>query len=153
MKPFQQIFINFVGYSVLCRLALNDNVIDAASFTSIRLFSGIIFLLFLVAVKNKKRINIKEGNWLSASFLFLYATAFSYAYVSLDTGIGALILFGLVQVTMIVSGLLNGKKLLFIEWVGLFVALLILLTFNTLQISTQGIVLAVISGTVTSILT
>ena len=101
----------FAGNSVLCRLALSDGVIDAASFTSIRLFSGAIFLLFLVTIRTKKRVNIKAGNWLSAFFLFLYAAAFSYAYVTLDTGTGALILFGSVQVTMILSSLVKGKRL------------------------------------------
>jgi drug/metabolite transporter (DMT)-like permease len=61
----------YAGNSVLCRLALTDDVIDAASFTSIQLFSGIIFLLCLVSIKTKKIINIKNGNWLSLLFLFL----------------------------------------------------------------------------------
>lgn len=199
----------FAGNSVLCRLALNDDVIDAASFTSIRLFSGIIFLLFLVVIRTKKRINIKNGSWISAFFLFLYAIAFSYAYITLDTGTGALILFGSVQATMIGYGLLKGKRLLLIEWVGLFVALVglfvllipgasapslsgfalmsisgiawgfytlagsgsktplidtannflrtlpfialvTILTFENIQISNQGIILAIVSGAVTS---
>lgn len=199
----------FAGNSVLCRLALNDDVIDAASFTSIRLFSGIIFLLFLVVIRTKKRINVKNGSWISAFFLFLYAVAFSYAYITLDTGTGALILFGSVQATMIGYGLLKGKRLLLIEWVGLFVALVglfvllmpgasapsltsfalmsisgiawglytlagsgsktplidtannflrtlpfialvTILTFENIQISNQGIMLAIVSGAVTS---
>jgi hypothetical protein len=55
----------FAGNSVLCRLALKDGVIDATSFTSIRLFSGIVFLLLIVLIKIKKKINIKDGSWLS----------------------------------------------------------------------------------------
>jgi len=54
--------------------------------------------------------------------LFIYAAAFSYAYISLETGIGALVLFGVVQITMILSELLLGKKLHQLEWLGLVVA-------------------------------
>lgn len=115
---------SFAGNSVLCRMALTDEVIDAASFTSIRLFSGIVFLLFLVVIKTKEKMTIATGSWLSSLLLFLYAIAFSYAYLTLDTGTGALILFGAVQATMIMSGLLKGRQFLVIEWVGLLLALL-----------------------------
>jgi drug/metabolite transporter (DMT)-like permease len=216
MKPMFKIILltilallAFAGNSVLCRLALNDDVIDATSFTSIRLLSGVIFLLLLVAIRARKSISIKNGSWLSAFFLFLYAVAFSYAYISLDTGVGALILFGSVQVTMIAVGLVRGQSLLLVEWLGLlvafsglfvlllpgasapsftgfilmaisgiawgfytlagkgsqtplvdtannflrtlpFVVLLTVLAFDHVQISDQGIVLAIVSGTVTS---
>ncbi len=139
----------FAGNSVLCRLALNDNVIDAASFTSIRLFSGILFLLFLVAISTRKRIDVKTGSWLSAFWLFLYALTFSYAYITLDTGTGALILFGTVQVTMIVFGFLKGQKLLLVEWIGLsiaFLGLIILLLPGASAPSFTGFVLMVLSG-------
>jgi drug/metabolite transporter (DMT)-like permease len=115
---------SFAGNSVLCRMALTDEVIDAASFTSIRLFSGIVFLLFLVVIKTKEKMTIATGSWLSSLLLFLYAIAFSYAYLTLDTGTGELILFGAVQATMIMSGLLKGRQFLVIEWVGLLLALL-----------------------------
>ena len=139
----------FAGNSVLCRIALDNNVIDAASFTSIRLFSGIIFLLFLVAVKSKEKINLKKGSWLSASFLFLYALTFSYGYITLDTGTGALILFGAVQVTMILYSLIKGRKLLFIEWVGLLFAALglcVLLLPGASAPSLNGFILMAMSG-------
>jgi hypothetical protein len=115
---------SFAGNSVLCRMALTDEVIDAASFTSIRLFSGIVFLLFLVVIKTKEKMTIATGSGLSSLLLFLYAIAFSYAYLTLDTGTGALILFGAVQATMIMSGLLKGRQFLVIEWVSLLLALL-----------------------------
>ncbi|WP_299880830.1 DMT family transporter [uncultured Cocleimonas sp.] len=141
--------IAFAGNSVLCRLALNDDVIDAASFTSIRLLSGIIFLLILVAIRTKGEVNLKNGNWLSAVLLFLYAIAFSYSYISLDTGIGALILFGTVQVTMIMAGFLKGHRLTLIEWLGLFIAfsgLIVLLMPGASAPSLLGFGLMVISG-------
>ncbi len=143
----------FAGNSVLCRLALNDNIIDAASFTSIRLFSGAIFLLLLISINvhksPQKIINIKAGSWLSALFLFIYAGAFSYAYISLDTGTGALILFGSVQVTMILSDIFKGKKLLLAEWLGLiiaFIGLIILLMPSASAPSLAGFLLMAISG-------
>ncbi|MCG6202313.1 DMT family transporter [Psychromonas antarctica] len=139
----------FAGNSVLCRLALYDGVIDAASFTSIRLLSGIVFLLFLVAMRTKGKINLRSGSWLSAFFLFLYAIAFSYSYISVDTGTGALILFASVQGTMIVYGLLKGQRLLCLEWVGLFAALLglfVLLMPGASAPSLMGFALMSISG-------
>ncbi|MCI2285078.1 DMT family transporter [Colwellia sp. MSW7] len=145
--------IAFAGNSVLCRLALNDNIIDASSFTSIRLLSGAIFLLLLISISAhkspKKSINMKGGSRLSAFFLFVYAGAFSYAYISLDTGTGALILFGAVQVTMIMSDIFKGKKLILIEWLGLaiaFIGLIILLMPSASAPSLTGFLLMAISG-------
>jgi drug/metabolite transporter (DMT)-like permease len=139
----------FAGNSVLCRMALTDDVIDAASFTSIRLLSGIVFLLFLVVIKTKEKIGIRSGSWLSSLLLFLYAITFSYAYITLDTGTGALILFGSVQATMIISGLLKGRRLLLIEWTGLLLALLGLLALlmpGATAPSLTGFVLMAASG-------
>ncbi|MGB1261840.1 MAG: DMT family transporter [Cognaticolwellia sp.] len=115
--------IAFAGNSVLCRLALADEVIDAASFSAIRLLSGATFLLLLVLTRHKAAVGFTAGRWSSAGLLFLYAVTFSYAYISLDTGTGALILFGSVQLTMVLVALFTGNKLLAVEWLGLFVAL------------------------------
>ena len=139
----------FAGNSVLCRLALGDQVVDAASFTSIRLLSGAIFLFALVRFKEKKSVSIKGGNWLSAISLFLYAATFSYAYISLDTGTGALILFGFVQLTMIAYTFMQGKRLAIVEWFGLFIAfsgLLVLLLPGASAPSLTGFILMAISG-------
>jgi len=139
----------FAGNSVLCRLALGEQAIDAASFTSIRLLSGAIFLLILVRVKNSTTINLKKGSWSSALSLFLYAATFSFAYISLDTGTGALILFGFVQLTMIIYSFIKGKKLILVEWLGLIVAfsgLLVLLLPGASAPSLTGFTLMAISG-------
>ena len=139
----------FAGNSVLCRIALKGDAIDAASFTSIRLFSGIIFLIILVSLKNKNAVNFKKGNWLTAGFLFLYALAFSYSYISIDAGTGALILFGTVQVTMIIYNLFTGHKLAPLEWLGLMIAfsgLLLFLLPGASSPSLIGFALMVISG-------
>ena len=116
----------FAANSVLCRLALGDNTIDATSFTVIRLVSGIIILFALIKVTSKNKTLKKErkskGSWLAASMLFIYAVSFSYGYISLDTGTGALILFGAVQITMIITSVILGNKLHLSEWLGLSVA-------------------------------
>ncbi|MDH0289617.1 DMT family transporter [Pseudomonas sp. GD04087] len=101
--------IAFAGNSILCRLALKATSIDAVSFTGIRIFSGALMLALLLRLR--RRAAREGGNWRAAAALFVYAAAFSYAYVQLDAGTGALLLFGAVQVTMIVVGLLRGERL------------------------------------------
>ena len=103
--------IAFAGNSVLCRLALGNGSIDAASFTSIRLISGALTLTAILRLSRQKATVIHRGSWISAAALFCYAAAFSYAYLNLSTGTGALILFGTVQLTMIGAALLSGERL------------------------------------------
>lgn len=100
--------IAFAGNSLLCRFALSGGSIDAASFTTIRLASGAVALAALVLVRGGGgRIS---GNWPSAWALLGYAAGFSFAYVSLPTATGALLLFGAVQATMIGYGLFVGER-------------------------------------------
>jgi drug/metabolite transporter (DMT)-like permease len=114
--------IAFAANSVLCRLALGGKTIDAAGFTSIRLLSGAIVLLCILQLKGTKNGSSTNGSWSAAFMLFLYAVTFSFAYMTLNTGTGALILFGSVQITMILRSHLAGNRLLLIEWVGVVVA-------------------------------
>lgn len=113
--------IAFAGNSLLCRLALKETGIDAASFTFIRLLSG-AFALWLI-VKAHKASWREAGNWPSALALFAYAGAFSFAYISLSAGTGALLLFGAVQATMILWGWRRGERLGLVQLVGLALAL------------------------------
>ncbi len=100
--------IAFAGNSLLCRLALTGTAIDAASFTTIRVASGAITLAVLVVLR---RGEVRPGgNWISAMSLLAYAAGFSFAYVSLPTATGALLLFGAVQATMIGYGWLVGER-------------------------------------------
>lgn len=112
--------IAFAGNSLLCRLALNQTNIDAASFTAIRLISGAIMLWLVVQLRSGTQSG--RGNWLSAFALFSYATGFSFAYVSLPTATGALLLFGAVQATMIGYGIWAGERLLKPQLFGLLLA-------------------------------
>ena len=101
--------IAFAGNSLLCRLALKDTRIDAATFTAIRLISGTLVLWLIVRVRHNS--NRGSRSWLSAFALFAYAACFSFAYLSLPAGTGALLLFGAVQATMIGYGLWAGERL------------------------------------------
>jgi drug/metabolite transporter (DMT)-like permease len=113
----------FAFNSILCRLALKSEEIDAASFTAVRLISGAIALFFIFSICGRKKAAAKQGNWLSAFFLFAYAICFSFAYLGLTTATGALVLFGSVQATMIVAALAAGERPRLLEWLGLLVAL------------------------------
>jgi drug/metabolite transporter (DMT)-like permease len=101
--------IPLAANSWLCRIALRDTGIDAASFTTIRLVAGALMLWLLVQLGRKTHAG--RGNWPSAFALFGYAVLFSYAYLSLTAATGALLLFGAVQVTMIGHGLWRGERL------------------------------------------
>lgn len=110
----------FAGNSLLCRMALAHTGMDAASFTTVRLISGTLVLWLLVVLRSGS--SQVQGSWLSALALFVYAAGFSFAYLQLNTGIGALILFGAVQSGMIVYGLWRGERFSARQWLGLLMA-------------------------------
>jgi len=112
--------VAFAGNSLLCRAALKHTAIDAASFTAIRLISGAAMLWLVVRMRHGASVG--KGNWLSALALFVYAAGFSFAYVSLPTATGALLLFGAVQATMIGHGIRAGERLHRLQLVGLVFA-------------------------------
>ena len=111
----------FAGNSLLCRAALRDTDIDAATFTSVRLVSGALMLWLLVSLRGN-RAPLKQGSWGSALALFAYAAAFSYAYGGLSAAMGALLLFGAVQATMISIGIVRGNRPHWVQWAGFVVA-------------------------------
>lgn len=99
----------FAGNSVLCRLALKQTSMDAASFSLLRVLSGALGLCLLCAVQRKPLAG--KGSWPGALALAVYVAAFSFAYVELNTGTGALLLFGAVQTSMLGYGLWSGERL------------------------------------------
>jgi len=128
----------FAANSILCRLALGSDSVDAATFTLIRLVSGAVALLALNATVNRGRGDRDRGaapappgakkptsldQWISAGLLFLYAGPFSFAYLSLGVATGALILFPSAQFTLLVGGILGGEKLRWLEGAGMALAL------------------------------
>ena len=123
--------VAFAANSVLARFALGADRIDPASFTAIRLASGAIALwLVLRWQRMPSPAGPRPGRWTGAALLFLYAAPFSFAYVSLPTGTGALVLFGAVQLTMIGAALRSGERPHLREWAGLLLALLGLIYLN-----------------------
>src|SRR6266536_2230203 len=125
--------IAFASNSLLCRLALKQTAIDPATFTFVRVFSGAAALWLVI---NTRRASLDDsGNWPSALALFVYAAGFSFAYVGLAAGTGALLLFGAVQATMILWGLHKGECLRAIQILGLIVAMtgLVVLLFPGLS--------------------
>lgn len=114
----------FAANSLLCRMALGGNLVDPVSFTTLRLVSGSVTLLPISKFVGESKTPEKmKGSWCSGFALFVYAAAFSMAYVSLSTGMGALILFGSVQVTMIGMALKSGENLGAIQWLGVTAAI------------------------------
>ena len=117
--------LGFAGNSLLCRLALREAAIDAASFTALRLASGALALGLLAAVHRRRAREAPapaRGDWSSALALFAYAAAFSYAYLGLTAATGALLLFGAVQLTMLGRGFVLGERLRARQWLGLLLA-------------------------------
>ncbi|CDS54175.1 Permease of the drug/metabolite transporter (DMT) superfamily [Polaromonas sp. CG9_12] len=129
MTPSRILFLTagamaaFAGNSLLCRMALKETGIDAASFTAIRLVSGALVLWAVArSTRSTRGAQAGKGNWLSALALFSYAACFSFAYVSLPTGTGALLLFGAVQALMIGYGIWSGERLRPLQITGLALA-------------------------------
>ncbi len=112
----------FAGNSLLCRFALGRGWIDPASFTFIRIVSGALFLS-LFCLLTKRFSTVQSGNWKSAVALVVYALFFSFAYIHMDAGVGALILFAVVQITMIGAGIWENETPATKEWMGLALAL------------------------------
>lgn len=150
----------FAGNSILCRLALRLTSIDAGSFTTIRLMSGALFLCAFIWLGRRKQVRqngaphapatvLLQGSWTAGFVLFLYAATFSFAYVSLPAGVGALLLFGAVQATMIMTGWWYGERLHWRQCAGLGSALagLVIMMLPGLSApSLVGSVLMIVAG-------
>jgi drug/metabolite transporter (DMT)-like permease len=139
--------IAFAANSLLCRMALRGGHIDAASFTLLRLGSGALILWLIVRLRGNA--NAVHGNWPSAIALFAYAAGFSFAYLTLPASVGALLLFGAVQATMIGYGLWRGERLRFVQWGGLLLAcagLVILMRPGLAAPPLDGALMMVVAG-------
>jgi len=115
--------VGFAANSILCRAALGDHSIDAFSFTAIRIGAGAAALSLLARVTSRGGRIRGQGSLGSAVALFAYAAAFSLAYLRLQAGVGALVLFACVQATMIVAGVRGGERPTVLAWVGLALAM------------------------------
>ncbi|MCG6938477.1 MAG: DMT family transporter [Gammaproteobacteria bacterium] len=118
--------IAFASNSLLCRVALGEESIDAASFTSIRLISGAAMLALLMLYRERdfshKLFNLKQFNPVSVLMLYVYAACFSFSYINLTVATGALILFGAVQLTMTGFAIAGGERYGLQTWAGIIIA-------------------------------
>ena len=118
----------FAGNSVLCRLSLMDGLMDPAGFTMWRLSSGVLMLLLLVGFRRPTArpglfSGIQPSRVVMGSLaLFVYMAGFSWAYVQLTTGTGALVLFGSVQLTLMALARISGQRLKMTEYLGALLA-------------------------------
>lgn len=111
----------FAANSLLCRAALGEDAVDAASFTALRVVAGAL-TLSLIVLPRWLRGGPGRGDWRMAAMLLLYMVAFSFAYRSLTAGTGALLLFGAVQLTMFSVALHAGERFTLLAWCGLALA-------------------------------
>jgi drug/metabolite transporter (DMT)-like permease len=114
--------VAFAANSILCRMALREGVVDPATFSTVRFASGATMLL-VVAARTRRPFFPLSGSWVAAIALAIYALPFAFAYTQLSAGTGALIMFGCVQVTMLVAALSAGERPHVVQWLGLVVAL------------------------------
>lgn len=108
----------FASNSLLGRMALAPGLIDPASYTSVRVASAAAMLSLIVLWRRRRAPSFAYAKWSSVVALFAYAILFSFAYLKLEAGVGALILFGAVQVTMFAVGLKEGERFSAIAWSG-----------------------------------
>ncbi len=115
--------IAFAANSVLNRVALAGELIDPASFAVIRLFSGAAVLALIVLTRSgTKPALLTSRRAAGMAALLAYMLGFSFAYVSLDTGVGALVLFGGVQITMFAGALALRERVPAAKWLGALIA-------------------------------
>ena len=137
----------FAGNSVLCRMALGQELIDAASFTTIRILAGAVTLAAILLARRRPVVTTPNRSGVLA--LFCYMVFFSFAYLSLTTATGALLLFGTVQLTMLAAALRNGERFSLPAWIGLvaaFAGLVYLLAPGVTAPDPTGALLMVVAG-------
>lgn len=137
----------FAGNSVLCRMALGQELIDAASFTTVRILAGAVTLMLILLARGRPAFT--APNWPGILALFGYMVFFSFAYLSLTTATGALLLFGTVQLTMLATAFRNGERFSVPAWAGLvaaFSGLVYLLAPGITAPDPLGALLMVVAG-------
>lgn len=122
--------IAFASNSLLTRLALGSRQTDAATFTAIRLVAGAAVLTLLVRAKAGTWTPLGGGRAHGPLALLAYAGPFSFAYLRVGAAVGALVLFGVVQLTMIGYGMVRGERPSPLAWMGLVLAIVGLATLS-----------------------
>ena len=141
--------VAFASNSLLTRLALGTHQIDAAGFTAIRLVAGAVMLVALVVAQTKSWSAMKGAGVAGPLALFAYAAPFSFAYLRIGAAVGALVLFGVVQLTMIGYGIARGERPTPVMWLGLALAaggLLVLTVPAVARPDPLGVMLMAVAG-------
>ena len=141
--------VAFASNSLLTRLALGSRRLDAASFTAVRLVSGAVMLAAIVLVQSRSWRALRGAGIAGPLALFAYAAPFSFAYLRIGAAVGALVLFGVVQLTMIGYGIARGEHPTPVMWLGLALAaggLLVLTVPAVARPDPIGVVLMAVAG-------
>lgn len=141
--------VAFAANSLLCRMALGDQQIDAASFTTVRVLSGAVTLSLFMLPAWRRGERQARFDWGAAAMLFAYMIFFSFAYLSLSAGTGALLLFGSVQLTMIIAALRAGERFNRWAWLGFLAAvagLVYLVSPGITAPDTLGAIFMIVAG-------
>lgn len=112
----------FAANSLLCRLALAPHAIDPATFATVRVASAAIVLTLIMVLSGMGLPKISLSSWKPTLALLGYLLTFSFGYARLETGTGALLLFGAVQLTIFTVALWRGERLPLLSWIALAVA-------------------------------
>lgn len=142
--------VAFAANSLLNRAALIDGATGPAAFAALRLLSGAICLASLVALRQGLPRLTERKRLMGAGSLTLYVLGFSFAYVALDAGVGALILFGTVQLTMFAGAILRGENPSSSRWIGSALAMAglawLVWPSQSVALSGQAVVLMAAAG-------
>jgi drug/metabolite transporter (DMT)-like permease len=140
--------IAFAANPLICRLALGQQLIDAASFTSVRIMSGAVALALIVLPRWRRR-GRGPVDWWSVAALFIYMVFFAFAYRTVSASTGTLLLFAAVQFTMFVAAMRNGERFTTLSWIGFSLAvigLIYLVSPGATSPDPLGAVLMVVAG-------
>ncbi|MQA90992.1 MAG: EamA family transporter, partial [Gemmatimonas sp.] len=141
--------VAFAANSILTRMALGPRLIDAGTFTAVRLLSGAVVLAAMVRATRSSWTFLRPEGLFGPLSLFLYAVPFSFAYVRIGAAAGALVLFGVVQLTMVGWGIVRGERPRLRTWTGLALALAglgILTVPGATRPDLLGVVLMAVAG-------
>lgn len=117
------VMVAFASNSLLTRVGVFSYGMDPFAFAIWRVASGAAMLAGLVLLTSGA-VPVRAGrSWAGATSLTIYMVGFSWAYLQLDAGLGALILFGVMQIAMFAFAVLRRDAVPRVRWIGAAVAL------------------------------
>ena len=118
------VMIAFAANSIITRLALSSNLIGPSNFALLRAGSAALILVLLVLFIQKKIPKFKINSIISSLALVGYLVGFSFAYLTINTGVGALILFGGSMIVMFTGALLLKEDISILRFIGVLLSLI-----------------------------